>query len=61
MAILQKDSGSHFDPLLISLFSDLAESAYANIGHAGEGELISQLREQAMNHFFAASIKQNAV
>ena len=61
MAILQKDSGSHFDPLLISLFSDLAESAYANIGHAGEGELISQLREQAMNHFFAASFKQNAV
>lgn len=61
MAILSKDAGSHFDPALVARFTSLAESAYATIGHASEGELLQMMRSQALHHFFAASLEKNAV
>jgi len=57
LAIIKKDAGSHFDPQLAARFAEIAPDIHARIGQAGENELQSQLREQAMHYFLRASIE----
>lgn len=51
MAILRRNSGSHFDPRLLSLFDGLAERAYAMTVNASEAE-IQRLMEQMVHRHF---------
>lgn len=59
LAIIQHDAGSHFDPVLVALFMDIAPGLYAEIGQAGESQLQTRMREQAMHYFLQASLVAN--
>ena len=56
LAIIQHDAGSHFDPVLVALFMAIAPGLYAEIGQAGESQLQTRMREQAMHYFLQASL-----
>ncbi|PKO86984.1 MAG: response regulator [Betaproteobacteria bacterium HGW-Betaproteobacteria-12] len=57
LAIIRKDAGSHFDPLLVERFLDIAPAIHTSIAGAGEAALQALLREQAMHYFLRASIE----
>jgi response regulator RpfG family c-di-GMP phosphodiesterase len=57
LAIIRQDAGSHFDPLLVERFLDIAPAIHASIAGASEAALQALLREQAMHYFLRASIE----
>lgn len=52
MDILQRDSGSHFDPELLLAFSGIAYSLYQEASHAGDSTLEALLNQLVRKHFF---------
>jgi HD-GYP domain-containing protein (c-di-GMP phosphodiesterase class II) len=60
LAIIRRDSGSHFDPQLASRFCQLAEGLHARYSEAGDEELNTELRTKGMHYFFAASQLKSA-
>lgn len=53
IAILHKDSGSHFDPRLIEAFSGIAESLHREIGGATDAAIEAMLQVLIERYFFA--------
>ena len=54
MNLLQRDSGSRFDPELLSTFSDIAYSLYQEISHADDNTLKALLNRSVRKHFLNA-------
>jgi putative nucleotidyltransferase with HDIG domain len=57
LAILRRDSGSHFDPRLIALFEGIAASLYQEISTLQDAVVEKMLQDLITNYFFAG---QNA-
>lgn len=53
MAILRRDSGSHFDPKLMSAFEGIAEPLYREISAAADENVEKRLQTLIENYFFA--------
>ena len=51
MAILEKDSGSHFDPAVIAVFRSLAHDIHEQLSGCGENELRALLTACVRRHF----------
>ena len=51
MKIIQTDSGSHFDPHLVKVFSGLAEQIYETTAHASEEQARALLEVMVHKHF----------
>jgi HD-GYP domain-containing protein (c-di-GMP phosphodiesterase class II) len=52
MSILQKDSGSHFDPRLIDVFATIAESLYREISGTTDAGVEAMLQALIERYFF---------
>jgi putative nucleotidyltransferase with HDIG domain len=55
LAVIEKDSGTHFDPKLVIAFRSLASGLHARFSAAPEDELRALLGEKAQHYFIAAS------
>ncbi|MBI3344020.1 MAG: hypothetical protein HY028_04015 [Gammaproteobacteria bacterium] len=55
MRIMHSKSGTHFDPHLLNIFNGIAESLYAEIGHAGEERLTGLLNGLIRRYFSGPS------
>ncbi len=53
MAILHKDSGSHFDPGLTATFAGIAEPLHSEIGSASDAAIEAMLQVLIERYFFA--------
>ncbi|MDD5175033.1 MAG: HD-GYP domain-containing protein [Sterolibacterium sp.] len=53
LAILRRDSGSHFDPRLITLFEGVAEPLYRQISATPDAEVEKKLHTLIADYFFA--------
>ncbi|MFA7280431.1 MAG: HD domain-containing phosphohydrolase [Sterolibacterium sp.] len=53
LAILRRDSGSHFDPRLIVLFEGIAKSLYQEISTMEDATVEKLLQDLITNYFFA--------
>ena len=51
MAILQKGSGTHFDPKLLKVFSSIASKVYETTVHASEVEMRALMKQMVRRHF----------
>jgi putative nucleotidyltransferase with HDIG domain len=51
LAILRKDSGSHFDPALVLAFEGIADGLYRQFAQASEASLNRALRGQVRHHY----------
>ncbi|MEO6697332.1 MAG: HD domain-containing phosphohydrolase [Gammaproteobacteria bacterium] len=51
MRIMHSKGGMHFDPHLLKIFNGIAESLYAEIGHAGEEKLTDLLNGLIRRYF----------
>lgn len=51
VSILRRDSGSHFDPTLVAIFSPIAADLYRQYGLASETELNTALRQLVKRHY----------
>lgn len=51
MAILEQDSGSHFDPAVIAVFRELAHELHEQLAGCGEQALREQLTDCVRHHF----------
>lgn len=51
MAILEKDTGSHFDPSVMGVFRSIAPEIYDRLAQAGEDEARRLLDERVRMHF----------
>lgn len=54
MDMLQRDSGSHFDPALLLTFSGIASSLYQEASHADDSTLVALLNRLVKKHFINA-------
>lgn len=52
MAILRRDSGSHFDPKLLDVFDAIAPALYQQVNSASEPEIEAMLNDLAKKYFF---------
>lgn len=52
MAILRRDSGSHFDPKLLDVFDAIAPTLYQQVSGASEPEIEAMLNNLAKKYFF---------
>jgi len=53
MAILRRDSGSHFDPRLIGVFEGMAEPLYREVSAAADDAVEDKLQRLITQYFFA--------
>ncbi|MCX7169087.1 MAG: response regulator, partial [Proteobacteria bacterium] len=53
LAILHRDSGSHFDPRLIALFEGIAAPLYREISSTPDAAVEKRLQEVITAYFFA--------
>lgn len=51
---MEAEAGRHFDPQLLAHFRDIAPALHADIGQAGESELMARLRGQMIRYFLPA-------
>ncbi|CAH1904909.1 HD-GYP domain-containing protein [Candidatus Nitrotoga sp. HW29] len=51
MDILQKGSGIHFDPKLLTVFSNIASKVYKTTVHASEAEMRALMKKMVQRHF----------
>jgi HD-GYP domain-containing protein (c-di-GMP phosphodiesterase class II) len=51
MAILEKDTGSHFDPAVMAVFSPMARAIYDRLAHSDENQTRALLEERVRQHF----------
>jgi HD-GYP domain-containing protein (c-di-GMP phosphodiesterase class II) len=51
MAILQKDTGSHFDPAVMDAFAPIARSLFDRLANTTEDEARSLMEERVREHF----------
>lgn len=54
MAILRRDSGSHFDPAVVEMFEGIAQTLHREICHASDREVEAALGRLLQTHFFGA-------
>lgn len=52
MSILRRDSGSHFDPDIMTHFETLAHDLHQSISHASDREVEQELNRLLKKHFF---------
>jgi len=55
IAMLERDSGSHFDPQLVKIFVMLAPDLYQKISGVEEHRLEAMLQHSIARYFLAAS------
>lgn len=53
MAILRRDSGSHFDPEIMARFESIAHDLHQSTSHASELEVEMELNRLLQKHFFS--------
>jgi HD-GYP domain-containing protein (c-di-GMP phosphodiesterase class II) len=51
MAILEQDTGSHFDPAVMAVFRGIAGAVYQRLEHATEDETRALLEARVLQHF----------
>ncbi|MDP2829216.1 MAG: HD domain-containing protein [Sulfuricellaceae bacterium] len=51
MAILQQDTGSHFDPAVMAVFQPMAQAIYDRLANSSEAEARQLLEERIRQHF----------
>lgn len=51
MAILEKDTGSHFDPAVMAVFRPLAEEIFERLAIGGESDARQLLEDRVRRHF----------
>nr|WP_319564882.1 HD domain-containing phosphohydrolase [uncultured Rhodoferax sp.] len=51
MTILEKDTGSHFDPAVMAVFRPMARSIYDRLAHSDESQTRALLEERVRQHF----------
>ena len=51
MAILDKDTGSHFDPAVIAAFHPMAWEIHDRLDHSGDSEVRQLLEARVRLHF----------
>ncbi len=51
MAILEEDTGSHFDPSVMAVFRTIAPEIFSRLGNANENEARKLLDERIRQHF----------
>jgi HD-GYP domain-containing protein (c-di-GMP phosphodiesterase class II) len=51
MAILEKDTGSHFDPAVMAVFRPIATSIYRRLENSTEEDARSLLEARVRQHF----------
>lgn len=54
MGILRRDSGSHFDPAIMTHFETMARDLHQSISHASEREVELELNRLLQRHFFSS-------
>lgn len=52
MAILRRDSGSHFDPRILDAFDAIAYETHQAVSHAADREVEAELNRLLRKHFF---------
>jgi len=52
MALITKDAGRHFDPVLLEKFSAIARPLYEELNRASDADVERQLRSQIERYFF---------
>lgn len=60
MQIILRESGSHFDPRVVSTFRDISSMLYATITSADRPELQRRLHEALSHYFMSGRIRTNA-
>ncbi|MEO5349383.1 MAG: HD-GYP domain-containing protein [Magnetococcus sp. YQC-3] len=53
MAILERDTGTHFDPSVMAVFRPMAQAIFARLANSGEGDARQLLEERIRRHFDA--------
>ena len=56
MEILQQDSGTHFDPVIIAVFRLVARDLFGRYGNTDESVLRTELNELASSYYLAPSL-----
>lgn len=51
MAILERDTGSHFDPAVMAVFQPMAQEIYARLANSSEADARRLLEERIRQHF----------
>ncbi|MBI5923777.1 MAG: HD domain-containing protein [Betaproteobacteria bacterium] len=51
MAILEKDTGSHFDPSVMAVFELMAQEIFSRLAQSSEGEARQLLQDRVRQHF----------
>jgi HD-GYP domain-containing protein (c-di-GMP phosphodiesterase class II) len=51
MAILEKDTGSHFDPAVMKVFTPIAKSLYQRLENSDEADSRQLLEDCVRKHF----------
>lgn len=56
IAMLERDSGSHFDPQLVSAFVTIAPALYNEVSGLEEQQMVKLLQHHITRHFLASAI-----
>jgi HD-GYP domain-containing protein (c-di-GMP phosphodiesterase class II) len=51
IAILEKDTGSHFDPAVMAVFRPMARKTFDRLAHIGENDARQLLEDRVRHHF----------
>ena len=51
MTILQRDTGSHFDPAVMAVFQPMAQEIFERLANSSEAEARRLLEERIRQHF----------
>ena len=51
MAILERDTGSHFDPAVMAVFQSMAKEIYTRLDNSSEADARQLLEERIRQHF----------
>ena len=51
MAILEKDTGSHFDPAVMAVFGTMAAAIFKRLENSSESDARALLEERVRQHF----------
>ncbi len=54
MDILRRDSGSHFDPQILDVFTGIAYEMHQAVSHAADQEVEAELNRLLQRHFFSS-------
>ena len=56
IAMLERDSGRHFDPQLVSIFVTIAPALYNEVSCLEEHQMVKLLQHHIANHFLATAV-----